>query len=124
MRKEEVQYFTDREENFTDLLTKLGIDRCVAKIIVFFAKTSEATSRDIERGTDLRQPQVSLAMKYFTEREWVKVRNSPLETKGRPIKVYEMVKSIDDIVDTIEKEKKKAAKEQLLLVKKIKDYIV
>ena len=72
MRQESVQYFTDQEEEFVNLLIKIGTKRNVAMVLVFLASTKEVTSRAIERGTDLRQPEVSMAMKYMMELGWIK----------------------------------------------------
>ena len=49
-----VLYFTEKEEEFTNLLITVGLPRIVAKVLVFLANTREASSRDIERGADLR----------------------------------------------------------------------
>ncbi len=67
MRTESVMYFTEKEEEFANLLIEIGTKRNVAKVLVFLANTPEATSRAIERGTDLRQPEVSIAMRYLIE---------------------------------------------------------
>ena len=64
MRQEDVMYFTAEEEEFANLLIKIGTKKNIAKVLVFLAKTPEATSHAIERGTGLRQPEVSLAMGY------------------------------------------------------------
>jgi predicted transcriptional regulator len=123
MRTENVMYFTDKEEDFANLLIEIGIKRNVAKVLVFLANTPEATSRAIERGTDLRQPEVSIAMCYLMEQNWISSRESKAESKGRPVKIYELAKPINDIVDNIEKEKKKEAVTQLALIQKLRDYI-
>ena len=51
MRTENVMYFTEKEEEFANLLIEIGTKRNVAKVLVFLANTPEATSRAIERGT-------------------------------------------------------------------------
>jgi predicted transcriptional regulator len=116
-------YFTDKEEAFANLLIEIGTKRNVAKVLVFLANTPEATSRAIERGTDLRQPEVSIAMRYLMEQNWISSRESKSDSKGRPVKIYELAKPINDIMDNIEKEKKKEAVTQLALVQKLRDYI-
>jgi predicted transcriptional regulator len=90
---------------------------------VFLANTPEATSRAIERGTDLRQPEVSIAMRYLMEQGWIKSRDSKAESKGRPVKIYELAKPITEIMDGIEKAKKKEANHQLQMIQKLRDYI-
>jgi predicted transcriptional regulator len=92
-------------------------------VLVFLANTPEATSRAIERGTDLRQPEVSIAMRYLMEHAWITSRESKAESKGRPVKIYELAKPINDIMDSIEKEKKKEANHQLQLIQKLRNYI-
>ena len=62
-------------------------------------------------------------MKYLMNQDWIKSCDSPSESKGRPMKVYELAKSITEIMGCIEKEKKTEANNQLALVKKIRDYL-
>jgi predicted transcriptional regulator len=123
MRQENVMFFTEKEEEFANLLIEIGTKRNVAKVLVFLANTPEATSRAIERGTDLRQPEVSIAMRYLMEHGWITSRESKAESKGRPVKIYELAKPINDIMDSIEKEKKKEANHQLQLIQKLRNYI-
>lgn len=47
MRTQSVTYFTEREEEFVNLLLEIGMRGTVAKVLVFLANTDEATSRDI-----------------------------------------------------------------------------
>ena len=97
--------------------------RNVAKLLVFLANTTDATSRAIERGTDLRQPEVSIAMKYLTDQGWIKESEKSSENKGRPQKVYKLAVPMTKIMGFIEEEKKKEAKNQTALVGKLRKYI-
>jgi predicted transcriptional regulator len=123
MRSKNVLYFTQREEEFANLLIRIGEKRNVAKVLVYLAHTPEATSRDIERGTDLRQPEVSIAMASMMERKWVESRESKAENKGRPVKIYKLSVPVSEIMDTIEKEKRAEANNQLKMIQKLRDYI-
>jgi len=123
MRSDKVRYFTPKEEELAELLIGIGIKRNVSKVLVYLANTDEATSRDIERGTDLRQPEVSIAMRYLKECNWIETRESKSESKGRPVKIYTLARPITDIMDTIEKEKKKEARHQLDLIQKMRECI-
>lgn len=116
-------YFTEKEEEFVNLLIGIGTNKNVAKVLVFLANTPEATSRAVERGTDLRQPEVSIAMRYLIDQGWTTSRASTAECKGRPVKIYALAKPITDIMDRIEKEKKKEATNRLAMLKKLRDYI-
>lgn len=123
MKAEEVLYFTQKEEEFATLLMDIGIKRNVSKVLVYLANTDEATSREIERGTDLRQPEVSIAMRFLKEKRWINSRESKAESKGRPVKIYTLAKPINDIIDIIEKNKKKEVDTQLALIEKARGLI-
>lgn len=123
MRKEVVQYFSEKDEEFASLLIDIGMKTNVAKVLVFLANTEESTSRDIERGIDMRQPEVSLAMKYMAGQGWITSNEIPSVKKGRPNKKYSLALPVKDIVAVIEKNAKNEAIQQLALVKKVRDYI-
>jgi len=118
-----VQFFTEKEESFVDLLIGIGIPRTVSKVLVFLANTPEATSRDIERGADLRQPEVSIALQYLKERDWIVTRLEKTETIGRPQNVVHLSCPIDEIADAIRAEKETEIKQKLSLAHKLRDYI-
>jgi predicted transcriptional regulator len=122
MKQEIVQYFTETEEEFVNLLIEIGTKKNVAKVLVFFTSTPQATSQTIERGTDMRQPEVSIAMKYLMDQGWIKSHESPSENKGRPMKVYELAKPVSVIMDCIGKEKKNEANNQLAFIRKLQNY--
>lgn len=123
MKSRKVMYFTPREEEFADLLVRIGMKKNVAKVLVYLAHTAEATSRDIERGTDLRQPEVSIAMANMMEQRWVENRETKAENKGRPVKIYKLSQPIGEIMDGIEREKRAEATNQLNLIQQLRDYI-
>ncbi len=123
LREENVEYFTEKEEEFTSLLVEIGTKKTIAKVLVFLAGTPKASSRAIEHGTDMRQPEISIATKYLTDQGWIKSSEIPPENKGRPVKIYELAKPINAIMNSIEEEKKLEAKNQLALVKKLRNYL-
>jgi len=123
MRTETIQYFTEKEEEIVNILIDIGTKKNIAKLLVFLANVPQASSRAIERGTDMRQPEVSIAMKYLLDRGWIRVREEPAETKGRPSKIYELAVPIKEIMNHIEEEKKSEARDQLALLRKLRDHI-
>ncbi len=123
MKSRNVMYFTPREGELADLLVQIGLKKNVAKVLVYLAHTNEATSRDIERGTDLRQPEVSIAMASLIEQKWVENRETKAENKGRPVKIYRLSRPIHEIMDSIEQEKMKEASDQLKLIQQVREYI-
>jgi predicted transcriptional regulator len=118
-----VFFSTKKEEEFVNLLIEIGTSKNVAKMLVFLANTPKATYRDLERGTDMRQPEVSIAIKYLTDQGWIKSREVPSKKKGRPMRNYSLAVPVKEIIAVIEKTKKNEANNQLALVKKMKDYL-
>lgn len=118
-----IQLFTEKEEEFVNLLIEIGTKRTIAKALVFLANIKEATSRDIERGTDLRQPEVSIAIRYLEDQGWIKSWKTPSDKKGRPVWNYALAVPVPDIMTSIEKQKKTEANNQLALIKKMRNYI-
>ena len=123
MRQENVVYFTGKEEELVNLLFKIGIKINIAKVLVFLAKTPMVTSRAIERGTDLRQPDVAIVMQFLKKQGWIKSQENKAKSKGRPVKNYELAKPITEIINGIEKEKMKEANDQLQLFQKLQNYV-
>ena len=123
MRARNVLYFTQDEEDLANLLIRIGLKRNVARVLVYLAHNPEATSREIERGTDLRQPEVSLAMASMIALGWVSNREIKAENKGRPVKIYRLSRPIGEITDALEREKREQANSQLSLIQQIRRYI-
>lgn len=123
LREETVQFFSEEEEEFINLLIEIGMKRTVAIVLVFFAGTPEATSREIERGTDLRQPEISIALKYLMGHDWIVEANDSATGKGRPMKRYTRVKPLPVIIKEIGAGLKTECDTQLDRVKKLRDYL-
>jgi predicted transcriptional regulator len=118
-----VQVFTEKEESFVKLLIGIGIPRTVSKVLVYLANTPEATSRDIERGADLRQPEVSIALQYLKERDWIVTRLEKTESIGRPQNVVRLSRPIDEIADAIRLDKENEINQKLTLARRLREYI-
>ena len=107
---------------FVHLLHGLGVQRNVAKLITFLAAAGESTSREIERGCNIRQPEVSIAMRTLRRENWVSERDVRRgEGKGRPHKSYTLITPIDEIVKRLEEERKKEADETMESIQRLRD---
>jgi len=124
MRTETIQYFSEKEEEFVNLLIDVGTKKNIAKLLVFLSNVPEASSRSIENGTDMRQPEVSIAMKYLMDQGWIRVKGESSENKGRPMKIYELAIPITEIMNSLEEEKKHEVRNQLALIRKLRDHII
>ena len=122
MREGAVRVLDDQNIEFVHILHSLGVQRNVAKVITYLAVAGEATSRDIERGSGLRQPEVSIAMRTLRRENWVREWEiKSTEGKGRPSKVYALNTPVDEIIRSIEDEKRKKSAEAMESIQKLKD---
>ncbi|KQC12438.1 MAG: ArsR family transcriptional regulator [Methanothrix sp.] len=107
MRQFSVKVLDDDDREFVEVMRDLGIPRNVASMITYLANVDEATSREIEIGSNLRQPEVSIAMRTLRNNGWVEEREIKKDGKGRPMKVYRLTISLEEIIRHFEEEKKK-----------------
>ncbi len=112
---------TDEEEELIDRLIKAGLQKDVARTLVFVAGQDETKSREIEDATDLRQPEVSIAMQELRDRGWVTKRKIKKEGKGRPVHGYYLDKTIDEIIEEIEEKERERIAETEENLEEIKE---
>ena len=110
-------------DEFASILIQIGLKRNVAKVLTYLAAVTEATSREIEIGSDLRQPEVSIAMREIRRLDWVVERDEKNPGKGRPYRIYRLNKSLSEIVETLEEQKSKESErimKQIEMLKSLK----
>ena len=95
--------------------------RNVAKLITYLSNVDEATSREIEIGSNLRQPEVSIAMRTLRNINWIEERNVKVDGKGRPMKVYKLSVPIGDIIKHYEDVKNSEAARSMQAIQRLKD---
>jgi predicted transcriptional regulator len=81
----------------------------------------EATSRDIEKGSGLRQPEVSIAMRTLREKGWIAERDVKGSGKGRPTRLYRLVISIDEIIGYFEEIKRRESARAIETIQRLKE---
>lgn len=87
---------------FRDLNMKRTVAAMLAALI---EKKVPLTTREIERIADLRQPEVSLAMKELSGKGWITILPVDAEIKcGRPAVNVRLSKPIEEIIIEIEKD--------------------
>jgi predicted transcriptional regulator len=105
MKNQSVRVLDLADEEFADTLMGLGLKRNVAKTLTYLKNVDEVTSREIERGSDLRQPEVSNAMRELKNMNWVVIREQKKPGKGRPFKIYRLDEKINSIIKQLEHQK-------------------
>ena len=120
MRSSEVRVFDDIDLEFIDILRNLNLSRNVASTLAFLSNVAEATSKDLELGSQLRQPEVSIAVKELRNFGWLDEREIKKEGKGRPMKVYKLAVPMGEIVEHLEKQTKEDTQRMMKNIEKLK----
>jgi len=115
--------FSRGDEEIAELFKDIGIKRNAARVLVLMFRDSDLTSRDMERICDLRQPEVSIALTYLIKRKWVKKVNQYSENKGRPVLIYHLGRSIDDILEELKNEIVGDYDEKIKEIEKVKELL-
>jgi predicted transcriptional regulator len=116
-----IKVLDEKDQELVEALEAVGVRRNVATIIVYLKDLDEATSRDIEKGSWLRQPEVSIAMRTLREKGWIGEREVKGGGKGRPMRFYKLTVSIDDIIGHYEEEKRKESSQAMQSIQRLKE---
>ena len=102
-------------------LQSLGLNRNAAKLITYLNEVEEGSSRDIERFTDLRQPEISIAMGTLRNMGWLSEHEVKNIGKGRPQKIYALRVTIEEIIEYYEAEKKQESAQKIDAIQRLKE---
>ena len=106
---------------FVGILRSLNVSRKVATLITYLSNVDEATSREIEMETNLRQPEVSIGMRTLRNNNWIEERDVKVDGKGRPMKIYKLGVPIEEIIKHYEEEKNSEAARSMQAIQRLKD---
>jgi predicted transcriptional regulator len=120
MKASIVTILDDRDREFVKTLQALGVQQNVAAMITYLMNVDKATSREIEMGTDLRQPEVSTSAKTLRHNGWLEESDIRRGGKGRPLRAYKLKASIDDIIRHFEEEKIRESSRAMQSIQKLK----
>ena len=95
--------------------------RNVAKVLTYLACVDEATSNQVEAGSDLRQPEVCMAMRELRKMNWIAERNEKTPGKGRPYRIYKLTEELSDIIAYLEENKRAEIENVRSRVQKLKE---
>jgi predicted transcriptional regulator len=120
MKNYEIKVLDEDDQIFVRTLSDLGISRNVATTMAYLMNVNEASSKDIEISTGLRQPEVSLAIRLMSNQSWVSVRSEKKPGKGRPMKIYSLAAPVDEIISYYEDKIYKESQATISVIKKLK----
>ncbi len=121
MKNLKIKQLDEKDEEIADILMSLGMSRPTAMVLGYLQNMNSATTMDLDRGANLRQPEVSIAMKQLIERNWINEQENKKPGKGRPYKVYSLKVGFNDIITQLEKQQRKAVDETFERIKRLKE---
>ena len=107
MKQKNVYMLDKDDDKAVQLFVKLGMPKNLAKTLLYISQFDECKCADVEQGTDLRQPEVSIAMQELQKRGWIKKHDLKKKGKGRPVHIYGPVLGLSEILKIFEQEKLK-----------------
>jgi predicted transcriptional regulator len=120
MKDYEIKVLDENDYIFIEILRDLGASRKVATMMAYLMNVDEASSREIEISTGLRQPEISLAMRLMHNQSWVRVRVVKKSGKGRPMKIYSLAAPVDEVISFYEDKIYKESQATISAIKKLK----
>lgn len=123
MKESFVMRFDEKDIEVVETLKSLGVPRKVSNMIAYLANGTEATSREIERGSDLRQPEVSIALRTLRKNNWIEEKMGRSDGTGRPMKIYRLKAPIEEILHYYEQEKLNEANRAMASIQKLKSLL-
>jgi len=108
--------------NRVEALKLFGFGKRAAECLIYMLKNKEAYEVDIERGTSLRQPEVSVGMRELEKLGYVEIRKIKREGRGRPKNFYKLTINKDKFLSELKKiaeKKKKEIDKALNLLKRL-----
>jgi predicted transcriptional regulator len=121
MKTLRINQFDKKDEEIVDTLISFGMSKPAARMIAYIQQMNEATSTELEMGTGLRQPEVSIAAKQLEERDWINEREEKKQGKGRPFKIYSLKVGFKDIISQLEKQQQRAADKAQAIIERLKE---
>ena len=107
MKQKNVYKLDNDDGKAIQLFVKLGMPKNLAKTLLYISQFDECKCADVEQGTDMRQPEVSIAMQELRRRGWVKKQDLKKKGKGRPVHIYKPTTQLSKILNVFEQEKLK-----------------
>ncbi len=96
------QVRSSKDTPLVSSLSATGMPKGVARTLASISTAADwLTSKDIERETRLRQPEVSIAVRELLARGWIQQDALRDGAKGRPVYIYRMAADLKRVFDDI-----------------------
>jgi len=113
MRRSTICILDDEDYELATAIQKTGIHKISSWILVYLLRERTGNSKDIQSGTGLDQPTVSIRVKPLVEKGWVLKEAIKTPGKGSPPNVYSLAMPPAALLEMIETElEEKLSEEQ------------
>jgi len=93
---------TTNTDDIVQAMKNLSMKDRNARVLAYILANPESTQHEVERITDLRQPEVSNALKELKQAGFIKVSDHIRQGFGRPTNVYVAAKTPKQIARELE----------------------
>jgi len=112
MRRSAFCILDDEDYELATAIQKTGLHKISSWILVYLLRVRTGKSKDIQNGTGLDQPMVSIHLRPLIEKGWVLRENHAAPARGAPHNVYSLAMPPADLLETIETELKERLSEE------------
>lgn len=124
MKDSSVQIMGDNEYEISTLLQSLSLSKISAKAIACLSSMQEMSSKDLEIAANIRQPEVSSAMRVLRDNDWLAEREEKKKSgKGRPVKYYKLTVPMDEIINKLEAVKREEYEDMMVDIKRLRKLV-
>ncbi len=121
MKTLQIKQLDKKDTIIAETLVSLGMNMNIALALTYLQNMNAATSMDLEKGANLRQPEVSIALKQLKEQNWITAREEKRTGKGRPTKVYSLKVGFNEIITHLEEYQNKSITEAKRNIERLKE---
>ncbi len=114
-----VMVLDEADHEFIQMLNNLGAPRNLARVIAYLKNVNEATSREIERGTEMSCTEVTKTMQALRNLGWIEVSVFKRGDGSRKI-TYSLKIPLDEIVKHFGEEKLGKSVQEMESILKLK----
>ncbi len=120
MKTLDVKQLDKKDKEIANILISLGMKKNMAMTLAYLQDVYEATMGEIEKGTGMKQPDISLVTRELRERDWISERKEGILGKGMPPKKISLKIGFNEIIALLEKQQIRKVNEMQSKIERLK----
>jgi len=113
---------SNNDRKLAKLLQEAGLKRATALVALFLSTNDNASSDQLQEGTKLQQPEVSIGVSDLIQKDWLAKEIVKRPGRGRPSHRYTLKVKLSAIINFLQTEhldRMKVAEDRLRLLRKM-----